>query len=83
MQTAIAWGFGAAIAITVIPLTESSEEISTVLSGIYNKVTGRKPVQAVDPNEKMIEKSVEAGKEVEEAVVVPETTAEEEERVEA
>jgi len=47
---AIAWGFGAAIAITVIPLTESSEDINTVLSGIYNKLTGRKPVQAQDPN---------------------------------
>ena len=47
---AIAWGFGAAIIITVLPLSESSEDINTVLSGIYNYVTGRKPVQAEDPN---------------------------------
>jgi len=47
---AIAWGFGAAIVITVVPLTESSEDINTVLSGIYNKVTGRTPVQAADPD---------------------------------
>lgn len=46
---AIAWGFGAAIVITVVPLTESSEDINTVLSGMFNKVTGRTPEQAVDP----------------------------------
>ena len=33
---AIAWGFGAAITITVLPLTESSEEINQVLLGIYH-----------------------------------------------
>ena len=46
---AIGWGFGGALAVTIIPLAESSEEINTVLSGIYNKITGRKPVQAKDP----------------------------------
>jgi len=55
---AIAWGFGAAIVITVIPLTESSEEINTVLSGMYNKITGREPVQAKDPNAKVVEEPV-------------------------
>ena len=46
---AIAWGFGAAIIITVLPLSESAEDINTVLSGIFNTVTGREAVQAEDP----------------------------------
>ncbi|CAJ1955665.1 unnamed protein product [Cylindrotheca closterium] len=32
---AIAWGFGAAIVITVLPLLESSEEIGNVLNGMF------------------------------------------------
>mmetsp|Transcript_15402 Transcript_15402/g.23477 ORF Transcript_15402/g.23477 Transcript_15402/m.23477 type:complete len:546 (+) Transcript_15402:473-2110(+) len=32
---AIAWGFGAAISITVLPLMESSEDIGAVFSGIF------------------------------------------------
>jgi len=55
---AIAWGFGAAIVITVVPLTESSEEINTVLSGMYNRLAGREPVQAQDPNAKLVEEPV-------------------------
>merc|ERR1712238_631495 len=31
----IPWGFGAAIVITVLPIMESSDEISTVLSGLF------------------------------------------------
>mmetsp|Transcript_27490 Transcript_27490/g.41155 ORF Transcript_27490/g.41155 Transcript_27490/m.41155 type:complete len:555 (+) Transcript_27490:606-2270(+) len=38
---AIAWGFGAAITITLLPLMESSEEILEVLSGMWNYVTCR------------------------------------------
>lgn len=38
---AIAWGFGAAIIITVLPLAESQEEIGKVLTGIFNSLTGR------------------------------------------
>mmetsp|Transcript_24090 Transcript_24090/g.32035 ORF Transcript_24090/g.32035 Transcript_24090/m.32035 type:complete len:698 (+) Transcript_24090:109-2202(+) len=38
---AIAWGFGAAITITFLPLMESSEEILEVLSGMWNYVTCR------------------------------------------
>lgn len=53
----IAWGFGAAIVITVLPLAESSEDINTVLSGIYNKITGRSPVRAEDPNMKTVEQA--------------------------
>jgi Na+/proline symporter len=39
---AIAWGFGAAIVITILPLSESSEDIETVLSGMFNSCLGRK-----------------------------------------
>lgn len=46
---AIGWGFGAAIIITVLPLSESVEDINTVLSGIYNAMTGREPHRAEDP----------------------------------
>lgn len=38
---AIAWGFGATIFITVLPLTESSEDIIRVLNGMYLAVTGK------------------------------------------
>ena len=31
----IAWGFGAAIVITCLPIMESSDEIITVLSGLF------------------------------------------------
>jgi urea-proton symporter len=47
---AIAWGFGAGLILTILPLTESSEEIATVLSGLYNLTFHRKPQRAEDPN---------------------------------
>mmetsp|Transcript_11254 Transcript_11254/g.14824 ORF Transcript_11254/g.14824 Transcript_11254/m.14824 type:complete len:704 (-) Transcript_11254:119-2230(-) len=50
---AIAWGFGAAITITVLPLSESSEDIGKVLTGLLAAVTGREMPQAEDPNEKI------------------------------
>ena len=37
----IAWGFGAAITISFLPLFESQTEIGRVFSGIFNTVTGR------------------------------------------
>lgn len=37
---AIAWGFGAAIIIAVLPLTESSDAILSVFNGMYNTVSG-------------------------------------------
>jgi hypothetical protein len=40
---AIAWGFGAAIVIAVLPLVESSTEINKVLGGMVNACLGRKP----------------------------------------
>ena len=48
---AIAWGFGAAIVITLLPLVESSEEILTALSGMYYYVRGKEAPQAKDPAE--------------------------------
>jgi hypothetical protein len=50
---AIAWGFGAAIIITILPLSESADDIAMVLSGMFNSATGREPVQAEDPDAKM------------------------------
>jgi SSS family transporter len=49
--TAIAWGFGAAIVITILPLTESAEDINMVLSGIFYSMIGKEAPQAVDPAE--------------------------------
>jgi len=46
---AIAWGFGAAIVITFLPLIESSEEINTALSGIFYMITCREAPQATEP----------------------------------
>ena len=40
---AIAWGFAAAIVITVLPLTESSEEIGMAVTGMLNYILCRDP----------------------------------------
>merc|ERR1711935_1012276 len=47
---AIAWGFGAAIVITVLPLIESSEEIAPALSGLFYFLARREAPKATDPN---------------------------------
>jgi len=39
---AIAWGFGAALVVTILPLMESSTEISKVLIGLFRFFTGNK-----------------------------------------
>jgi len=55
---AIAWGFGAAIIMAVLPLTESSEDIFRVTTGMYNYACGIKPQHAtkeVDDEGKDIE----------------------------
>jgi hypothetical protein len=44
---AIAWGFGAAIIIAVLPLVESSTEINKVLGGMLNACLGRKSADAL------------------------------------
>lgn len=46
---AIAWGFGAAIIITFLPLIESQEEIATALSGMFYMMTGSEAPKATDP----------------------------------
>jgi hypothetical protein len=48
---AIGWGFGAAIIITFLPLIESSEEISTALSGLFYFIICKEAPQAVDPDD--------------------------------
>jgi Na+/proline symporter len=58
---AIAWGFGAAIIITALPLTESSEDISKVLVGIFNWMLCRPPIEdapMMDEEEEPIVKSL-------------------------
>jgi hypothetical protein len=40
---AMCWGFGAAILMTTLPLTESSDDINKVLSGAVNAMLGRQP----------------------------------------
>ena len=37
----IAWGFGAAIVISILPIAESSDDIGAVFSGMYNALMGR------------------------------------------
>jgi len=39
----IVWGFGAAVIIAVLPILESQEEISKVLSGMWSAITGKHP----------------------------------------
>jgi len=41
----IAWGFGAAITITLLPLFESQAEIGRVFSGLWNYMTGKSITQ--------------------------------------
>lgn len=40
---AIAWGFGAALIITILPLVESADDINKVLGGMVNAMTGKVP----------------------------------------
>lgn len=41
---AIAWGFGAAIIITVLPVYESKEEVLNVLNGLWCAITGKEHI---------------------------------------
>eukprot|EP00529_Nitzschia_sp_RCC80_P014810 CAMPEP_0113486738 /NCGR_PEP_ID=MMETSP0014_2-20120614/25149_1 /TAXON_ID=2857 /ORGANISM="Nitzschia sp." /LENGTH=717 /DNA_ID=CAMNT_0000380415 /DNA_START=112 /DNA_END=2265 /DNA_ORIENTATION=- /assembly_acc=CAM_ASM_000159 len=79
---AIAWGFGAALIITVLPLTESAEDINMVLSGIWYSLICKEAPQAEDPN--LENEEEEPAKEVETPEKDEETPAEaEKEEVEA
>lgn len=46
---AIAWGFGAGLIVTLLPLIESAEDINMALSGILYWVMGKKAPQATPP----------------------------------
>mmetsp|Transcript_39795 Transcript_39795/g.67852 ORF Transcript_39795/g.67852 Transcript_39795/m.67852 type:complete len:727 (-) Transcript_39795:134-2314(-) len=76
----IAWGFGAAITISFLPLFESQDEIGRVFSGMFNYLTGRKgdaeeyaeeePVKTLDepePEPAAVEDPAEPVKEAETA----------------
>eukprot|EP00751_Fragilariopsis_kerguelensis_P006553 CAMPEP_0170807684 /NCGR_PEP_ID=MMETSP0733-20121128/32911_1 /TAXON_ID=186038 /ORGANISM="Fragilariopsis kerguelensis, Strain L26-C5" /LENGTH=705 /DNA_ID=CAMNT_0011162901 /DNA_START=124 /DNA_END=2241 /DNA_ORIENTATION=- len=52
---AIAWGFGAALVITLLPLVESADDINKVLSGVFNMVTGRDPSDKEEEEEPLEE----------------------------
>jgi urea-proton symporter len=67
---AIAWGFGSAIVITVLPLVESADEITTFLSGIFYAITGKTPPapeETAAPEKEEPVKEVDTPAEVEEA----------------
>lgn len=53
---AVAWGFGSALIITVLPLSESASDINNVLSGLYNTVTGREAERPVVEEKKTVTK---------------------------
>jgi urea-proton symporter len=61
VMVAIAWGFGAAIIIVVLPLSESSDDIGRLFTGIYYAVTGKQAPAPADPDPMM--KKVEGPKE--------------------
>jgi Na+/proline symporter len=74
---AIAWGFGAAIIMLILPLSESSEDIGMVLTGIYYAILRKPAPQATDPAtleeaeaKEVVEKETPAA---EEAVAVEES----------
>jgi hypothetical protein len=74
---AIAWGFGAALAITIIPLVESKDEIYGILNGIWTKVTGKEieSAEEIAKHEFEDESDETPLKEIdEEAPAVPETS---------
>jgi SSS family transporter len=48
---AIAWGFGAALVITILPLLESSDEILGVLGGMWRAITGKPEPEEETPEE--------------------------------
>lgn len=49
LVAAIAWGFGGALVISLLPLTESSAEILKVTSGLYTYFTGKEFPSEEDP----------------------------------
>jgi len=70
----VAWGFGAALVITLLPLIESQEDISKVMMGMYYAMTGQEaPVAQPNVNareaENMVDKEDNVGMDVSQADV--------------
>lgn len=60
MLVAIAWGFGAALVITILPLVESADEINMFLGGICHYLNGKNPPERPDlASQEVAEKVVE------------------------
>ena len=83
----IAWGFGAAITITFLPLIESQDEIGKVLSGMLNFMLCKKieadqyaeeetPVKAVDEPEEPVKDAEDPAEPVKEEAEEPAVVAE-------
>lgn len=75
VMVALAWGFGAALVITILPLVESADDINKVLGGIYYGVTGRSRPErpdlvAQEEAEKVVEDDDDAAKQVDETPAV-------------
>jgi len=56
---ALAWGFGGALVITILPITESSEEIGKVFQGMWAKMTGKPVASAGEVVEETAVKEVD------------------------
>jgi Na+/proline symporter len=71
---AIAWGFGAALVITILPLAESADDINMVLSGIFASVTGTEMSRAEPPADLAAQEEAEAAaeKEMDDGLAKPE-----------
>jgi hypothetical protein len=67
----IAWGFGAAIVISILPLWESQSEIGRVFSGMFNYFTGRRGDAAEHYAEETPPKTVDDPEEVDAIVEDP------------
>lgn len=68
---AIAWGFGAALVITVLPLSESADDILKVCTGLFYAATGKErpePEVAVAKEEPTKEEPYSGGKAEEEEI---------------
>jgi hypothetical protein len=72
---ALAWGFGAALIITILPLVESADDINMVLSGVWAMMTGstyvRPDLAQQEEAEEADEKEVKDEKEVESSDASP------------
>ena len=69
----VAWGFGAAIVSSFLPLFESQDEIFRVLSGMYNMITGKKGnVEDEEEPIKSLRKGTMDGESEEESAETPE-----------